>query len=144
MSDRFKIPLASHVLLIGRGKILLLKRANTKYLQGYYTDPAGHVENNETAVQAAVRECREESGLIIKPKDLKLVHVIHTGPVITGDIYLHLFYLAKTWSGRLKKGDPQCENLGWYPLNKLPQPLVPEVDITIKNFSQKSYSEINW
>lgn len=87
MSERFKVPLAAHVLLIDNERILLLKRANTSYLSGFYTDPARHIENNEPALQAAVRECQEETGLTVKPENLKLVHVVHTGPEISGDIY---------------------------------------------------------
>lgn len=144
MLERFKVPLAAHVLLIDRGRILLLKRANTSYLPGFYTDPAGHVENNESAIQAAVRECGEETGLTVEPKNLKLVHVVHTGPVISGDIYLHLFFMATAWTGQLKSGDPQCEELNWYKLSYLPQPIVPEVGSAIKNFQHNSYSEVSW
>lgn len=144
MLERFKVPLAAHVLLIDRGRILLLKRVNTLYLPGFYTDPAGHIENNESAIQAAVRECGEETGLTVEPKNLKLVHVVHTGPVISGDIYLHLFFLTTTWVGQLKPGDPQCEELNWYELNHLPVPIVPEVESAIKNFQHIPYSEVSW
>ncbi len=144
MLERFKVPLAAHVLLLNNKHILLLKRANTSYLQGFYTDPAGHIEKNEPAIQAAVRECEEETGLTVTPKDLKLVHVVHTGPEISGDIYLHLFFLATTWAGQLKPGDSQCEELGWYKLSNLPQPLVPEVESAIKNFQNNPYSEVGW
>ncbi|MCM1043021.1 MAG: NUDIX domain-containing protein [Corallococcus sp.] len=32
--------------------------------------PKGHVESGETAMQTAVRECREETGIIVTPSDV--------------------------------------------------------------------------
>lgn len=40
------------------GKVLLLRRADS----GQWAFPGGHIEDGETAEQAAVRECEEETG----------------------------------------------------------------------------------
>lgn len=62
------------LILYYKGQILLLRQ--TKPNGGNYTLPGGTVESNETAPQALVREAHEEAGVVLKEKDLQLVHVL--------------------------------------------------------------------
>ncbi len=52
-----------------KGEILLVR---TSY-HGYYSLPGGYVKSKETAIQAAIRELKEEIGLEMKPSELELV-----------------------------------------------------------------------
>jgi ADP-ribose pyrophosphatase YjhB (NUDIX family) len=72
----------------GQVKVLLCKRAiEPRY--GYWTLPAGFMENAETTSQAAVRETEEEAGAHIEIGNLfTLLNVAHVHQV-------HLFYLAR-------------------------------------------------
>jgi ADP-ribose pyrophosphatase YjhB (NUDIX family) len=72
----------------GELKVLLCKRAiEPRY--GYWTLPAGFMENNETTAQAAIRETEEEAGAHIELGPLyTLLNVAHVHQV-------HLFYLAR-------------------------------------------------
>ena len=58
-------------LIFKNGKILLLKRTETKkFLPGYYDLPGGKVEPGEDPNHALIREVKEETGLdieIVKP-----------------------------------------------------------------------------
>jgi ADP-ribose pyrophosphatase YjhB (NUDIX family) len=69
-------------------KVLLCKRAiEPRY--GYWTLPAGFMENEETTGQAAVRETEEEAGANVELGDLfTLLNVAHVHQV-------HMFYLAR-------------------------------------------------
>ncbi|TFW13229.1 NUDIX hydrolase [Massilia arenosa] len=72
----------------GELKILLCKRAIEPRF-GYWTLPAGFMENEETTAQAAVRETEEEAGANIEIGDLfTLLNVVHVHQV-------HMFYLAR-------------------------------------------------
>lgn len=59
--------------------VIFLNKDRTKIFMGRATNvypekwdiPKGHVEENETVLQAAVRECLEETSHTIKPEDLK-------------------------------------------------------------------------
>ena len=64
--ERFKMIVSGYLLFIKSGKILLLRRKNTGYMDGWYGLPSGHIEDNETPVQALKREVKEESGLNIE------------------------------------------------------------------------------
>lgn len=69
-------------------KVLLCKRAiEPRY--GYWTLPAGFMENNETTAEAAIRETEEEAGANVELGPLyTLLNVAHVHQV-------HLFYLAR-------------------------------------------------
>lgn len=45
------------------GSFLIGQRPAGKPLAGYWEFPGGHVEDGETAAEAAIRECWEETGL---------------------------------------------------------------------------------
>jgi ADP-ribose pyrophosphatase YjhB (NUDIX family) len=72
----------------GEIKVLLCKRAiEPRY--GYWTLPAGFMENEETTAEAAVRETEEEAGANVELGNLfTLLNVAHVHQV-------HLFYLAR-------------------------------------------------
>ena len=72
----------------GQFKILLCKRA-IEPRHGYWTLPAGFMENAETTAEAAIRETEEEAGANIELGPLfSLLNVAHVHQV-------HLFYLAR-------------------------------------------------
>ena len=48
-----------------QNKILITKRENTKFLSGLWEFPGGKIEKNETAVDAIIREVKEETNLTI-------------------------------------------------------------------------------
>ena len=72
----------------GQLQVLLCKRAiEPRY--GYWTLPAGFMENAETTAEAAVRETEEEAGANIAIGPLfSMLNVAHVHQV-------HLFYLAR-------------------------------------------------
>lgn len=57
------------ILIRYNGKILLVHPTNAKWTFTY-SIPKGHAEENETAKQAASRECFEETGIYISPEKL--------------------------------------------------------------------------
>jgi ADP-ribose pyrophosphatase YjhB (NUDIX family) len=71
----------------GELKVLLCKRA-IEPRHGYWTLPAGFMENNETTAEAAIRETQEEAGANIElGKLFSLLNVARVHQV-------HMFYLA--------------------------------------------------
>ncbi len=60
-------------LIIKRsGDILFVTRKFPPF-QGMFALPGGFVEDNETTLEAAVRELKEETGLDVEPQHLRLV-----------------------------------------------------------------------
>ncbi|MCC2970914.1 NUDIX hydrolase [Massilia sp. IC2-476] len=86
----------------GKLQVLLCKRAiEPRY--GYWTLPAGFMENEETTEQAAVRETEEEAGADVElGKLFTLLNVAHVHQV-------HLFYLARLRNLDFAPGEESLE-----------------------------------
>ncbi|MEU4328690.1 2'-5' RNA ligase family protein [Nonomuraea dietziae] len=118
---RFRTIVDVHVLFVREGRVLLGRRANTGYADGLWHLPSGHLEEGESALAAAVREAREEVGVVIDPADLTFVHAMHRAPDRMG-----LFFRAERWTGEPYNAEPgKCAALDWHPLDALPDDLVP-------------------
>src|SRR5207248_9079762 len=84
------------------GRLLLCRRAiEPRY--GYWTLPAGFMENDETAWQAALRETLEEAGAAVElGEPFTLISVPRVNQV-------HLFYRARLRSVDYKPGEETLE-----------------------------------
>ena len=123
MANR-KIALKARLILYYKGKILLLKQ--TKPNGGNYTLVGGNVESFEYARQSLIRESYEEAGILLKEKDLKLVHVLHKNT--KGAHRVVLYFKAYTWEGELKaKEKHKFKEAEWFDLDDLPKNLTDTV-----------------
>jgi len=141
---RFKIVPVVYLMLKRDDKILLL-RHSYGYHKGLYSLPGGHLEENETLASAAIREGREETGVLVGPKDLPLVHVFHT---IDGDNKgrVGCVFVAKKWRGNPRIMEPHlADYLGWFGLKRLPESTVPYIKLILGRIERGyTYSEFGW
>ncbi len=56
--------ISTGVAIVRDGKILLVRRSVDDFLGGYYELPGGGVDDGETIEEAAIREIKEETGLL--------------------------------------------------------------------------------
>jgi len=143
---RFKIVPASFLILIKNNKILLLRRFNTGHQDGKYSFVSGHLNGNESFLDAIIREAKEEANIILRPKDLSVVHVMNRYvPENKKELKerVDIFFVAKKWQGEIKNMEPnKCDDLSWFPTNKLPQNTIPYIREAINNVRKKIfYSE---
>lgn len=61
-----KIVKAVRCYLIRDGKVVVTKYNEGQPTEGYYDIPGGKIEDGETPEQAAIREMKEETGIIVK------------------------------------------------------------------------------
>lgn len=141
--NRFKMIASSYLFLIHKNKILLSRRFQTGYEDGKYSLPAGHVENGETLTATLIREVKEEIGVNLNKKYLNLVHIMHRKHL---DIRVDYFFTVSRWTGQPINREPQkCDDLKWFPVNKLPQNTIAYIKAAIENYQKGIiYSEFGW
>jgi 8-oxo-dGTP pyrophosphatase MutT (NUDIX family) len=141
MTAKFKS--AVHLFLIQNDKILLLRRYNTGYEDGNYSVVAGHLNGGEKIVTAAIREAKEEVGIDIREGDVEIVQMMHR---VSDDERIDFFVAVSTWSGEIVNNEPdKCDDLSWFPLDKLPENTIPYVRQAIKNYQQDiPFSNLGW
>lgn len=142
--NRHRVIPAVFLIFTKDNQVLLLKRANTGYKDGWYSLPAGHVDGDESAVAAACREAKEEVGVDIKPKDLRLVHTMHE--MAEGHERINLGFKVLNYHGEPKNTEPEkCDELRWVPLRDLPEKTVEQVKhIVQKYLDEEIYSDFNF
>ncbi len=143
--ERFRAIVAVHLLLLRGEEVLLLRRANTGYEDGNYSVIAGHLDGNETASQAMVREAAEEAGIVVRPADLRFAHFMHRREAADVDERIDLFFAATRWRGEPRIGEPEkCDELRWAARDALPTNLVPYVRLALEQVRQNRHFSEFW
>lgn len=128
------------LLLVKDNKVLLLKRANTGYMDGYWHVPGGSLEENESLSHAVTREAQEELGIKVDPAQVKLFYIRHLNAQTLG-----FYFLAHEWKGEPKNNEPEkCTEIAWYDLNELPEEMSHFARLVVESYKsgvQYSYFE---
>jgi len=107
---------AAGVVVLKDEHILLVRRVIEPYAR-QWTIPAGFVNAYEDPAEAAVRECREETGLLVELDDL---HEMLTGREHPRGSDILLVYRARVTGGDLRAAD-DADEAAWFPLDDLPE-----------------------
>lgn len=135
MKERYQSKVVVFLVLTrevnGTKQILLQERCNTGYMDGQYDMAcSGHLEKGESMGMAVVREAREEIGIEIDEKDLKMACLIHPFQ----QDYINIFFEVQRYKGtpEIKEKD-KCNNLQWFDIDKLPENIIVRNRNVIKN-----------
>ena len=133
---RLALIATSYVLMDVDGAVLLQRRHGTGYMDGHWAlAAAGHVEQGESATQAAAREAGEELQVEIRCADLQPLCAMHrTGGEGVGlTERVDFFYRALSWTGTPIRAEPhKSSSLGWFSLSALPSPMVPHEEMFLQ------------
>lgn len=141
---RFTLRSAVYLAPIRENKILLSRRYNTGWMDGYYSLISGHLDGNETMFAAMIREAYEEAGIRIKAKDLMPAHTIHRWT--SESEYIDFFFVVSSWKNKPKIMEfDKCDDLSWFPLNELPDNILPYIEVALSNYKNKvPFSYFGW
>ena len=146
MSDRFKLLLEAHLILLDdAGRVLLLRRCNTEYENGSYSLVAGKVEAGEEVTAAAIREAREEVGVEVPAKDVDVAGVMHR-KADDGFVSVAFFLAARAWHGEIVNAEPHHHDaVEWHDFDDLPSNVIPYVRQALENYRQGTrYDSYGW
>jgi ADP-ribose pyrophosphatase YjhB (NUDIX family) len=113
---------SAHVVIKNKmGQVLLLKRAEVdEWMPGKWSLPGGGKREEESLIQGAVREIKEETGLEVIPEDLHFLEDISRKQN-------HAFFLATKALGTVKL-DSENSEFVWTDVSKLiPKDCVPDL-----------------
>jgi 8-oxo-dGTP diphosphatase len=141
---RHTLRCAVYALIIKEDKILLLLRQNTRWMDGMYSLPAGHLEKGETIIQALQREVYEEAGIKINGNDAEFIQVMHRNEKDNFE-YIDFFFVVKKWSGSVKNNElEKAVHIKWFDLDALPENIIPNVKAGMLNYQKQIvFSELN-
>lgn len=123
MAERHLTRTAVFVILEKDNKIFFLRRANTGWADGFLTIPSGHVDKGERVTESAIKEAKEEAGVIIDKDDLVFVHVDYLR-----DEYVNFYFKAERWEGEPRIGEPDlASEMLWVNKDALPEDVTPQV-----------------
>lgn len=99
-------------IIIEDGKVLLVKQT-----QGHWGFPKGHVEGNETEVETAIREVKEETNIDVEVEENKR----YTMEYITnkGKTKEVVYFMAKQIGGEIKKQESEINEIEWITFNEV-------------------------
>jgi len=126
------------VIIIEDSRVLLVKRAHPP-LQAQWSIPGGVLEVGELVREAAIREAREETGLIVEPGDLLGVYdrVLRNAEQRVQYHYVLIDFLCRRVGGELQASDDAAE-VRWFTREELPPLKLAEdtVDVIRKGFEK--------
>ncbi len=116
---------ASIIVEDSAGRILMQQRTD----DGTWSYPGGRIEIDETVEDGARREVREECGLEVGEMTLlgvfsgpELNHIYPSGNEVCG---VDIVYVSRDYRGKLESRDGEAKQMGFYPIDALPQPISP-------------------
>lgn len=127
--DYHRVALAAHALIYDAdGRLLVIRRSGTNYLDGYWSIPAGHVDKGETAISACVREVHEEVGLTLDADELAFL-LVQQKSGKDGEERVDFFFKA-SWDGSEQprvNAPYELDTVNWVHPSHLPEPFAPYV-----------------
>lgn len=129
---------AAAMIFNEKGELFLSKRGREAAdEQGYWETPGGGVDFGETLEHAVKREIMEEYGI-----EIELLEQFPATDYIIPDKHQH--WVVTTFLVKIKQGhipkimEPEkCDEIGWFQLDSLPQPLSIVTKIDLRRYRQK-------
>lgn len=136
---------ASYVVLQKGEAVLLQRRYQTGWMDGFYSLPAGHVEKDEPFSITLEREIKEEIGSTLIREATHIAHLCHRYAAPDYQI-VDAFFVCTQWQGEPTICEPdKADALEWYPLTNLPENTIPYIKAALQCIQQGiPYSEYGW
>ncbi len=102
-----------------------MKRSNkTEVWPNFWAFPGGKLDNGELFREAAIREIREEIGIIVRSEDINQeVMIAHR--TITGVKTIYVGQVEKYENSPAILESDLATDLAWFPITELPSPIIP-------------------
>lgn len=120
MAERAKFKGVINLIIKKDNKVLLFFRNDGffNYDGGWWVLPAGHIEQGETARDAAIREAKEELDINIAPSDIKCVHI--TSNLASRTESFDFYFEVSKYSGTMRNCESgKCVEMRYFTLDEV-------------------------
>jgi len=126
------------------GKVLLQRRQGTKLWPGFLALPAGHIDEGENAIDAVIREAKEELDIEICEDDIVDSFVANRRNKSLKP-YFDIYFEISSYKGKLTINEPdKCSELKWCDINNLPNDMIDfEVEAIVNRKKGITFSVID-
>lgn len=137
---KYRVP-AVFILLVRDQQIFTIRRSNTGWMDGWLTLPSGHVEENETYLQAAVRETHEEAGVTLKPENVRFVHICERDEEKNDRVWDDVYFMCTEFEGQPYNAEPEKASEGSWVSYKDPprEQMIPAVYHVVEQVKQGNF-----
>ncbi len=145
MKHQTATPYVACYVIFRRGsKIAFVLRQNTSWMAGHYSLPAGKLEQQESIGQGAVREAKEESGVIIDRSSLMHRLTVHRKG--EDSEWVDVYFEAELGSQEPYNAEPHVHSeLAWLDIEALPDNVSPAQVSALKHIADgNQYAEYGW
>lgn len=114
-----------------------------------WVQPGGHIEDNETPEETAVREVYEETGVKVKllgdrfPREDDFIRPlgIQCNRNLKGDMHIDIIYVAvANGNNELVLNDEESNDIGWFSRQDLENiPVFPDIKITMDHILKEYF-----
>uniref|UniRef100_A0A7S0E0I8 8-oxo-dGTP diphosphatase n=1 Tax=Hanusia phi TaxID=3032 RepID=A0A7S0E0I8_9CRYP len=109
-----------------KSMILLSRRFNTGFMDGWYGLPAGHVRPTERIHETVMREAKEELGIEVEQGAISVMSTMHR--LNKKREYMDFFCIVNSWKGPIVNNEPdKCDDLQFFPVDNLPENTIEHV-----------------
>lgn len=124
-------------VMILRNDHILLGRRKGSLGEGSFGFPGGHLEIGESLEECAIREVREETGLVVKSLELICISTF----IIEQSHYIEFDFLTKIGFGSpVTCEQNRVESWNWFDIEKLPDPLFPPAIPAFQCLKEKQFN----
>lgn len=109
-----------------------------KHNAGHWDFPKGHVENNETEIETATREVKEETNIDITIPNTNIRYEIHYSPKENVNKTV-VFFVARNISNETIRQEAEISNIDWLSYNDAMNILTYD---SAKELLKKSYKDL--
>ena len=138
MPERYTVRVACYMFIFVDKKVLLMKRDKLTCYGEFYTVPSGHLDENESPLQCAIRETFEETGIRVNEAEFSsVIHRVGKNPPkkwCQSIDYMDFFFVCRSFTGIPKIMEPEkCSEIKYTNIDELPVNFVPYVKLALDN-----------
>jgi len=137
---------ASYVMLRRGNTVAFVLRQNTDWMNGYYGLTAGKVERGESFTQAAIREAKEEAGVVVTAQQLRQVLVCYRKENNATLAWVDVVFEATEWNGEVTNAEPDLHSeIAWLDMDALPENVIPSLRAMLDQIKAgQTFCELGW